>query len=686
MPPLGLALTNVQPQDAGFVYAYASNSVGVTQSQPAEIRVSGSAPVFVVHPTSQTVSVGSTVTFSAQATGFPEPTYRWWSSSKGQLSSRTGTCVISNVQMEDAGSIYAIASNAVGSTNSLLAELRVTHVMPVFLGYGAPTNTATVLKYLDPLRVTVSASGGDLKYQWVLNGTNINLATNATLYIQHVGYEHSGQYHVVISNGVGQIIGPAFTVLVGSPPVITQSPESQGVQAGSDLHLWADITGTRPFSFQWLFNSVPMAGKNTEILEIPNIQASNQGNYSVRVSNLWGSASSANAFINVVASGPQIKTQPKSQSVVIDQSATISVEVTGSAPMKYQWYHNGALIVGVDSPTLQIQRVSQADVGDYYVVVLNAGGSVTSAHAELSLKGMDRVGMLTIQNVDQGWFKLTLNATPSTEYEIRSSENLVVWRPKYTNVTDLNGTFAFYDGPYTPDKELFYVAAAQSTDSSSTHSLSLTNFLGNQCSYSVNGDKISLSGGWGTFLYRHFTNDFSVIATFVVYANGSATVNPCRGDIGLMVMERPMRGSKNVYLERTMECTNDVQGVGLNESGGCHVLFAREDMGQGESAGSATWNWWMPNDASTPVVHEMMSTSFKLERRGSKFRAYRSPAGVCREQGGNKTIVVDNTGTDGWALFGECDVAMNAKVAAGLYFGEFEGQVNFSEVIFNPIP
>jgi len=88
---------------------------------------------------------------------------------------------------------------------------------------------------------------------------------------------------------------------------------------------------------------------------------------------------------------PTITAQPVNQAVTAGQSATFTVAATGLPPPAYQWrkggvnLNNGGRITGATSATLTISNAQAADAGTYTVVVSNAGGSVTSQAATLTI-------------------------------------------------------------------------------------------------------------------------------------------------------------------------------------------------------------------------------------------------------------------------------------------------------------
>src|SRR5205823_372476 len=93
---------------------------------------------------------------------------------------------------------------------------------------------------------------------------------------------------------------------------------------------------------------------------------------------------SANATLTVNVP-PTITTQPASQTVAQGANATFSVVATGTG-LTYQWTFNGANISGATTSSYTKSNAQAADQGNYAVVVTNAGGSVTSANASLTVK------------------------------------------------------------------------------------------------------------------------------------------------------------------------------------------------------------------------------------------------------------------------------------------------------------
>lgn len=85
---------------------------------------------------------------------------------------------------------------------------------------------------------------------------------------------------------------------------------------------------------------------------------------------------------------PAITTPPQAQSVDDGAAASFTVTASGNG-LSYQWQRDGTAVAGATAATLNLGTVALADNGARFrVVVSNAGGSVTSAEATLSVRAV----------------------------------------------------------------------------------------------------------------------------------------------------------------------------------------------------------------------------------------------------------------------------------------------------------
>ena len=89
---------------------------------------------------------------------------------------------------------------------------------------------------------------------------------------------------------------------------------------------------------------------------------------------------------------PTIITQPASEAVTVGQTATFSEVVSGTGPLSYQWYKNGAAISGATSSTYTTPATTMADSGSVYsITVSNSAGTVTSVAVTLTVASTNAV-------------------------------------------------------------------------------------------------------------------------------------------------------------------------------------------------------------------------------------------------------------------------------------------------------
>ena len=76
-----------------------------------------------------------------------------------------------------------------------------------------------------------------------------------------------------------------------------------------------------------------------------------------------GSAAPSAPSPSPIVTRPAITTQPSNQTAAVGGAATFIVEVTGSAPLSYQWLKGGVPIAGATSATYTTPVVALADDG-----------------------------------------------------------------------------------------------------------------------------------------------------------------------------------------------------------------------------------------------------------------------------------------------------------------------------------
>lgn len=213
-------------------------------------------------------------------------------------------------------------------------------------------------------------------YSWSLDGERLLGQTNATLRLNSVKPSDSGLYRLTIANADGT--NESLTISVGVPPVITIQPADTIVNAGHDAIFQVEAEGAT--GVQWRLNEAAITGATRKSLVLTNAGPGDAGIYSALVSNAWGSATSRAARLSVMVP-PVITEQPRSQTVLVGETATFSVSASGA--INYQWRFNGSELTGGTGAVLTLKDVAVAHAGNYDVAVSNSAGRVTSSNAVL---------------------------------------------------------------------------------------------------------------------------------------------------------------------------------------------------------------------------------------------------------------------------------------------------------------
>ena len=205
-----------------------------------------------------------------------------------------------------------------------------------------PTNQS-VLIGVDATLNGDAMGAGPLYFQWLFRGLRIPGANDKTLDLGGVQLSDAGYYSLVVSNASGSVTSSPALVRVFAPPSITQQPQGLTAIAGEPAALGVSAAGTPPLEYQWNFNGVDLPGATSAGLEFPSVQPADAGNYYVSVTNPYGAVFSDVVTLAVLLP-PTITSQPGGQTIDAGNTATLSVEAAGTAPLVYQWRLNGVNI------------------------------------------------------------------------------------------------------------------------------------------------------------------------------------------------------------------------------------------------------------------------------------------------------------------------------------------------------
>jgi len=178
------------------------------------------------------------------------------------------------------------------------------------------------------------------------------------------------------------LAGSAGKSRLNFPPGIITQPANLAVVRGSNAMFNVVAAGTAPLSYQWLFNSVNIAGATNSLFYMSNVQSNNSGSYAVIVSNLVGTITSSNAHLAAVAPLTITLTNPPDNSVLFTTNLVLMTAISDLVGTVTQvQFFQGTSSLGMASPT-GILTWTNPSAGNYLLSAVaadSAGLTVTSA-------------------------------------------------------------------------------------------------------------------------------------------------------------------------------------------------------------------------------------------------------------------------------------------------------------------
>ncbi|MEI6084375.1 MAG: immunoglobulin domain-containing protein, partial [Verrucomicrobiota bacterium] len=130
-----LALTGVQTTDSGAYAVTVTSAYGAATSSSATLTVNlPTPPTIAASPASQTVSVGTSVSFTVTASGTGPLSYQWRFNGADIAGSTSATLTIASAQTTAAGSYDVVVNNTAGTATSAAATLTIVAGSPATAG------------------------------------------------------------------------------------------------------------------------------------------------------------------------------------------------------------------------------------------------------------------------------------------------------------------------------------------------------------------------------------------------------------------------------------------------------------------------------------------------------------------------------------------------------------------------
>ncbi len=173
--------------------------------------ITAAPPVVVTQPGAQSAAAGSTVTWTATASGVAPYEYRWEFNQQPIAGATNAALSLANVQAQYAGSYRFVVSNVAGATTSQVAQLTVVGTPPALTGAASAVGRALGAD----VHFTATASGSEpMSYEWTHNGVTLPGVTGPALDLIGVEAGDAGVYRAVVRNQFGLAFGPESSLVI----------------------------------------------------------------------------------------------------------------------------------------------------------------------------------------------------------------------------------------------------------------------------------------------------------------------------------------------------------------------------------------------------------------------------------------------------------------------------------------
>jgi len=204
---------------------------------------------------------------------------------------------------------------------------------------------------------------------WLCNGTNlasggnVSGASTSALTITAATANNAGSYQLVVSNLTGSVTSIVAVLTIGLAPTVAVAPASQILLAGSNAVFTANADGTAPLAYRWQMSGTNFAGPgisgtNSSVLTLGAVTANSTANYTVVVTNLYGSVTSSVVSLTVVLPPSIAGSSVTNQTVQCGSNRlAFTVSATGTAPLSYQWSFDGAAVAAATNATFLLTNL-----------------------------------------------------------------------------------------------------------------------------------------------------------------------------------------------------------------------------------------------------------------------------------------------------------------------------------------
>jgi hypothetical protein len=289
-------IPSVSAGDAGLYDVIVSNSSGSITSQVARLTVGA---ITIVNPSFE---ADSFFVFPGYVSG-NGPITGWASLGGHGINPAAGSPFADNGATPHGAQVAFMQDN--GALSQILSGLTVgghyyVHYYENARGGNTPALEVQVGGNTVVASHIINSVGGGNPYREVSSAMFTASATD--LELSFIKSNPLGGDTTALIDNVAIIQVPA-----GTPPSISQQPQSTTVYLGQPANFNALVQGSLPLSFQWRLDGQPVDGATTSTLSIPSVGLADEGDYTLVITNSSGSVTSAVARLDLLEAIPSLR-------------------------------------------------------------------------------------------------------------------------------------------------------------------------------------------------------------------------------------------------------------------------------------------------------------------------------------------------------------------------------------------
>lgn len=318
---------------------------------PGQTTQPPTPPTIAEQPASVEACQGYSAVFSVEANN--ASSYQWQFNGQNIEDGTDSFLEIDEVAPADVGNYRVVVSNSYGSITSTEVSLTLGTPLTIL----TPPSSQTACGGQNITLCVVATSPRSLTYQWYLDDEEIPGATEACLSLSNIQRSDAGRYSVDVVDDCSSFTSDDAIITVNTWPEIEGQPRSQRRIAGETATFTVVHSGTSPFTYQWHRNGQPLIGADQSSLVIPNVEESDEGDYSVMVSDGCGTQTSQAAILIVEGESPRLSISrqtnnsvdisligPVGREYVLEVSTNLLSETTDWMPVTTNSYCNDQLV------------------------------------------------------------------------------------------------------------------------------------------------------------------------------------------------------------------------------------------------------------------------------------------------------------------------------------------------------